>query len=138
MLYRLHCDVAGSAADVCELQTKDEVVSINGQSIAQLTSAELEQKVKNAVSVGQIELRVKRYLGSRGGKSCCRTLWWLCFVSVFFFFKAKWGNAQIQKEWKASSQSTQFRCSAMPVSVELGHLLLTTGLFYGIANSIQN
>lgn len=86
VLYRLHCDVAGSAADVCELQTKDEVVSINGQSIAQLTSAELEQKVKNAVSVGQIELRVKRYLGSRGGKSCCRTLWWLCFVSVFFFF----------------------------------------------------
>ncbi|PVD35016.1 hypothetical protein C0Q70_06297 [Pomacea canaliculata] len=58
--------VLGSAADVCELQTKDEVVSINGQSIAQLTSAELEQKVKNAVSVGQIELRVKRYLGSRG------------------------------------------------------------------------
>lgn len=54
----------GSAADICELQAKDEVISINGQSVARLTSVELTQKVQGLVRTGQIELRVKRFLGS--------------------------------------------------------------------------
>ncbi|XP_076446260.1 uncharacterized protein LOC143283780 isoform X2 [Babylonia areolata] len=54
----------GSAADVNELQAKDEVVSINGQDVARLTSAELSRKVQDSVRSGQIELRVKRFLGS--------------------------------------------------------------------------
>ncbi|KAK7498674.1 hypothetical protein BaRGS_00010051 [Batillaria attramentaria] len=57
----------GSAADICELQTKDEVVAINGESVSGLTLADLNQKVKGAVRVGQIELRVKRVLGSGRG-----------------------------------------------------------------------
>ena len=70
MAYNSHpaCpSLPGSAADVCELQTKDEVTAINGKSVAGLTSVELNQKVKEAVRVGQIELKVKRFLGS-GGK----------------------------------------------------------------------
>ena len=43
-------------------------MAINGRSVTGLTSAELNQKVKDAVRVGQIELRVKRFLGA-GGKS---------------------------------------------------------------------
>ncbi|KAL8617088.1 hypothetical protein ACOMHN_014259 [Nucella lapillus] len=54
----------GSAADVCELQAKDEVISINGQTVGRLTSVELGQKVQASVRTGQIELRVKRFLGS--------------------------------------------------------------------------
>ncbi|XP_070198566.1 trichohyalin-like [Littorina saxatilis] len=56
----------GSAADVCELQGKDEVISINGKTVMGMTSAELSNTVKDAVRVGLIELRVKRFLGSGG------------------------------------------------------------------------
>ena len=54
---------------MCELQTKDEVTAINGKSVTGLTSMELNQKVKDCVRVGVIELRVKRFLGA-GGKTC--------------------------------------------------------------------
>lgn len=67
-LYNYDAYNIGSAADVCELKAKDEVVAINKQNISQMTFAQLDQNVRDAVQIGQIELRVKRYLGSGGGK----------------------------------------------------------------------
>ncbi|XP_046380443.2 LIM and calponin homology domains-containing protein 1-like isoform X2 [Haliotis rufescens] len=54
----------GSAADVCEVLARDEILSINKCDISSRTNVEVSQLIQGAVKTGQLELRVKRFLGS--------------------------------------------------------------------------
>lgn len=51
----------GSAADVCELRSKDVIVSINKVDVRQFTQQKAQQQIDKAAQIGQIELRVRRY-----------------------------------------------------------------------------
>ncbi|XP_041357084.1 LIM and calponin homology domains-containing protein 1-like isoform X2 [Gigantopelta aegis] len=51
----------GSAADVNELQTKDEIVSINKKDVTRLTNESINQLVSDAVRSGYLELGIRRF-----------------------------------------------------------------------------
>ncbi|KAL5012988.1 hypothetical protein ScPMuIL_011539 [Solemya velum] len=55
----------GGAADVCELQLSDEIISINKRDISHLTSIQVKRIIEEGVRVGHIELKVKRCISSK-------------------------------------------------------------------------
>ena len=57
---------SGSAADINEVKSKDEVLAINNLSTAAMGSSQVQTLVEEAVRTGHIELRVKRFLGAGG------------------------------------------------------------------------
>ncbi|XP_067663284.1 LIM domain only protein 7-like isoform X1 [Haliotis asinina] len=61
----------GSAADVCEVMARDEILSINKCDISSRTHQEVSQLIQDAVKSGQLELRVKRFLGSNDDEDEC-------------------------------------------------------------------
>ncbi|XP_050417442.1 uncharacterized protein LOC126830949 isoform X2 [Patella vulgata] len=54
----------GSAADVCELKSKDEVLSINKIDVSKLTNQEANNLIQESARQGSVEIRVKRFLDS--------------------------------------------------------------------------
>ena len=72
------CHMTGSAADVNELQSRDEIVSVNKVDITQLTNESINQLVEDAVRSGHIELRVRRFVSDQGENRCLRQ--WLNFT----------------------------------------------------------
>ncbi|XP_053398992.1 LIM and calponin homology domains-containing protein 1-like isoform X3 [Mercenaria mercenaria] len=56
----------GSAADVCEVEANDELLSVNGRDVTSLTLAQVQGMVDHSVKRGQIELRIKRYIQEEG------------------------------------------------------------------------
>lgn len=51
----------GSAADVCEVQVNDEIISINNRDIGIMTQAMVRKVIDDANKKGELELRVRRY-----------------------------------------------------------------------------
>jgi len=51
----------GGAAFVCELSIGDEVISMNGLTVANLTQDQIVELMTEAVRTGQLRLRVRRY-----------------------------------------------------------------------------
>ncbi|CAC5421506.1 LMO7 [Mytilus coruscus] len=51
----------GSAADVCEVQAKDEIISINNRDIGIMTQAMVRKVIDDANKKGELEIRVRRY-----------------------------------------------------------------------------
>ena len=54
------CDVTGSAADVCELLTGDEIVSVNGAQVGNHYLDSVKLVLAQAARTGQVELVVNR------------------------------------------------------------------------------
>lgn len=56
------CDffVVGSAADVCDLQMKDIILSVNRKDVSTMTLPQVQHMVDNAAKQGHVELKVKR------------------------------------------------------------------------------
>ena len=52
----------GTAADVCELLAGDEIIQINGAEVAKHYKESVELVIDNAVKVGLVDLKVRRYL----------------------------------------------------------------------------
>jgi len=52
----------GTAADVCELLAGDEIVQINGAEVSKHYKESVELVIDNAVKVGLVDLKVRRYL----------------------------------------------------------------------------
>ncbi|KAJ8297473.1 hypothetical protein KUTeg_024004 [Tegillarca granosa] len=50
----------GSAADVCELQVHDEIVSINRKDVKNLTYFQVNRLIEKGVEIGEIELQIQR------------------------------------------------------------------------------
>ncbi|XP_071125912.1 LIM and calponin homology domains-containing protein 1-like isoform X3 [Mytilus edulis] len=53
--------VDGSAADVCEVQAKDEIISVNNRDIGIMTQAMVRKVIDDANKKGELEIRVRRY-----------------------------------------------------------------------------
>ncbi|XP_061185343.1 uncharacterized protein LOC133193423 [Saccostrea echinata] len=53
----------GSAADVCDLQMKDIILSMNRRDISSMTLPQVQHIIDNAVRHGQLELKIKREIG---------------------------------------------------------------------------
>ncbi|CAH1778211.1 unnamed protein product [Owenia fusiformis] len=51
----------GSAADVCELQEGDEIISINGRDVDNQFLGPINFWIKESVKSGQLELKIKRF-----------------------------------------------------------------------------
>lgn len=51
----------GGAAFVCELSIGDEVISMNGMTVAHLSQDQIVELMTEAVRTGQLRLRVRRY-----------------------------------------------------------------------------
>lgn len=54
----------GSAADICDLRCKDILISINKVDVRHFTQEKAQQQIDKAVQLGQIELKVRRYVRS--------------------------------------------------------------------------
>lgn len=52
--------VVGSAADVCDLQMKDIILSVNRKDVSTMTLPQVQHMVDNAAKQGHVELKVKR------------------------------------------------------------------------------
>ncbi|XP_078323892.1 uncharacterized protein LOC111127520 isoform X5 [Crassostrea virginica] len=50
----------GSAADVCDLQMKDIILSVNRKDVSTMTLPQVQHMVDNAAKQGHVELKVKR------------------------------------------------------------------------------
>ena len=50
----------GSAADVCELQSGDEIVSVNGAEVGSHYLESVKLVLTQAARIGQVELVIKR------------------------------------------------------------------------------
>ncbi|XP_046577711.1 LOW QUALITY PROTEIN: LIM and calponin homology domains-containing protein 1-like [Haliotis rubra] len=61
----------GSAADVCEVMARDEILAINKCDISSRTNEEVSKLIQDAVKSGQLELRVKRFLGINDDEDEC-------------------------------------------------------------------
>ena len=51
----------GGAAFVCELSIGDEVMSMNGMTVSNLSQDQIVELMTEAVRTGQLRLRVRRY-----------------------------------------------------------------------------
>ena len=56
----------GSAADVCELRMKDQIVAVNKKDISHMTKPQVQRMIEDSVKIGQIELKVKRPINESG------------------------------------------------------------------------
>ena len=56
--------IKGGAAHVCELSIGDEVISMNGMTVSNLTQDQIVELMTEAVRTGQLRLRVRRYAKS--------------------------------------------------------------------------
>ncbi|KAL4230513.1 Guanine nucleotide exchange factor vav3 [Mactra antiquata] len=56
----------GSAADVCEVEANDELLSINGRDVSNLAFAQVQGIVEHSVKRGEIVLKIKRYTDEDG------------------------------------------------------------------------
>jgi len=54
--------VLGGSADVLELRAGDEIVAIDGADVAHHYLESVQSVISQAVSVGQLELRIRRVL----------------------------------------------------------------------------
>jgi len=53
---------AGGSADVLELRVGDEIVAVDGADVANHYLESVESVINHAVTVGQLELRIRRSL----------------------------------------------------------------------------
>lgn len=62
----------GSAADLCELKVKDEILRVNQVNVTDKTAGEVGDVIGRSVSTGYIELKVKRmcHAGKLDFKQC--------------------------------------------------------------------
>ena len=51
----------GGAAHVCELSVGDEVLTMNGMTVANLSQDQIVELMVEAVRTGQLRLRARRY-----------------------------------------------------------------------------
>ncbi|KAK3100206.1 hypothetical protein FSP39_016295 [Pinctada imbricata] len=52
--------IGSSAADVCEVKMKDQIIAINKKDIGHMTQPMVQHMIDNSVKIGQIELKIKR------------------------------------------------------------------------------
>ncbi|KAL3879206.1 hypothetical protein ACJMK2_031514 [Sinanodonta woodiana] len=55
----------GGAADVCELQMNDEIITMNKLEVHHLTHSQAQAVIDKAVKTGQLELKIRRYMDDR-------------------------------------------------------------------------
>lgn len=55
--------IAGSAADVCDLQMKDMILSVNRKDVANMTQPQVQHIIDMAAKQGHVELKIKREMG---------------------------------------------------------------------------
>ena len=61
LIFKENLLLTGSAADVCEVLAKDEIISINNRDIGIMTQAMVRKVIDDANRKGELELCVRRY-----------------------------------------------------------------------------
>ncbi|CAM9303583.1 unnamed protein product [Lampetra planeri] len=67
---RVQCVQPGSPAELCQLCTNDEVVAVDGVSVAHMSPGQWEEKMTSALQTGSLTMDIRRY-GNKAAAGHC-------------------------------------------------------------------